>query len=115
MVLHYTLIPGGSAVQTIPDEYNAFAYVFSGTGRFGREQRQANEREMVLFERDGDAVAFAAPSEAQEPLEFLLIGGVPLGESVARYGPFVMNTNDEIAQAISDYQSGQFGKIVAVR
>ncbi len=115
MMLHYTLTPGASAIQPVPTEYNAFAYVFRGIGRFGRDEREVSEREMVIFEKDGGAVTFAASSEAQEPLEFLLIGGVPLGESVARYGPFVMNTKDEIAQAINDYQSGQFGKIAALR
>jgi redox-sensitive bicupin YhaK (pirin superfamily) len=115
MMLHYTLMPGAIAIQLVPEEYNAFAYVFGGTGRFGRDERDVGEREMVIFEKDGGAVTFAASSGAQEPLEFLLIGGVPLGESVARYGPFVMNTRDEIAQAINDYQSGQFGKIAALR
>jgi len=63
----------------------------------------------VVFESEGAQVEFAAAAEM--PLEFLLIGGAPLHESVARYGPFVMNTKEEIAQAIRDYQSGRFGEI----
>ena len=56
------------------------------------------------FANDGDTVTFAA---GDEPLELLLIGGVPLKEPVVRYGPFVMNTDAEIRQAIDDYRSGR--------
>jgi redox-sensitive bicupin YhaK (pirin superfamily) len=61
----------------------------------------------VIFDRDGDEVTIATQSGA----ELLLIGGVPLHEPVARYGPFVMNTAGEIRQAMLDYQSGHFGEI----
>jgi redox-sensitive bicupin YhaK (pirin superfamily) len=109
--LHWTLKPGARIVQPMPSEYNAFAYVFDSEGRFGREETAAVERQMVLFEGDGDAVSIAAPASAPVPLEVLLIAGVPLREPVARYGPFVMNTNDEIATAIQDYQAGRMGEI----
>jgi redox-sensitive bicupin YhaK (pirin superfamily) len=65
---------------------------------------------MVIFDNDGDVVSFAA-AEAGEPLDILLLGGVPLNEPVARYGPFVMNTRDEIVQAVVDYQEGRMGAI----
>jgi quercetin 2,3-dioxygenase len=63
---------------------------------------------MVLFNDDGESVTLAA---GDEPLEVLLIGGVPLKEPVVRYGPFVMNTEDEIRQAVIDYQAGRMGAI----
>jgi hypothetical protein len=63
----------------------------------------------VIFDNDGDAVRVEAPADST--LKALLIGGVPLREPVARYGPFVMNTRDEILQAFADYQSGKLGLI----
>ena len=63
----------------------------------------------VLFKNDGDAVSIASQSGA----EVLIIGGVPIGEPIARYGPFVMNTREEIQQAIADYNKGRMGSIPA--
>ena len=51
------------------------------------------------------------PADAKEPLDLLLLAGVPINEPVVRYGPFVMNTEGEIHQAIRDYQSGKMGEI----
>jgi redox-sensitive bicupin YhaK (pirin superfamily) len=67
---------------------------------------------MVRFANDGDAVLLAVPAEASEPLSVLLIAGIPLREPVVRYGPFVMNTEAEIHQAIHDYQHGRMGTII---
>jgi redox-sensitive bicupin YhaK (pirin superfamily) len=109
MYLHYTLKPGAKVEQQVPREYNAFAYVVEGEGEFG--SKRARRGQMAIFERDGDSVTIAAPKDAASDLSVLLIGGVPLNEPVARYGPFVMNTQEEIYQAIEDYQQGRFGKI----
>ena len=65
---------------------------------------------MVIFGNDGANVKLTNPADAKEPLELLLLAGVPLNEPVVRYGPFVMNTEDEIHQAISDYQAGRWGR-----
>lgn len=112
LYLHFTLRPGGRAVQPVPRDYHVFAYVFGGRGRFGTDGREAREHQMVLFADDGEAVVLAAPRDSTAPLDLLLIGGVPLHEPVARYGPFVMNTQGEIRQAIEDYQAGRLGRIV---
>jgi redox-sensitive bicupin YhaK (pirin superfamily) len=64
-----------------------------------------------MFTQDGGEVRIENPSDAKAPLELLLIAGAPLNEPVARYGPFVMNTHDEIRQAIEDYQLGRMGVI----
>jgi hypothetical protein len=109
--LHFTLQPGASVVQPVPAEYNAFAYVFSGEGRLGREAKTATEHQMVMFAGDGEAVTLAAPESASGPLEVLLIAGAPLREPVARYGPFVMNTKEEIIKAFEDYREGRMGEI----
>ncbi|MGH7841281.1 MAG: pirin family protein [Candidatus Binataceae bacterium] len=110
MMLHFTVAPGASVVQAVPAEFRAFAYVFAGAARFGADARQVRAHQLAVLENDGESVSFAA-AHAEEPLELLLIGGVPLREPIARYGPFVMNTKAEIAQAIADYQSGRFGRI----
>ncbi|HEY8133040.1 MAG TPA: pirin-like C-terminal cupin domain-containing protein, partial [Thermoanaerobaculia bacterium] len=105
LYLHLRLAAGARFTQPIPESYNAFAFIVGGQAAFG--DRVARENEMVIFGCDGDEVAITAESGA----ELLLIGGVPLNEPVARYGPFVMNTVGEIRQAMIDYQSGHFGEI----
>lgn len=111
MYLHFTLQPGAHVAQPVPAEYNAFAYVLGGEGVFGAER--ATRGQMVIFEQDGDSVSLAVPENAESPLEVLLIAGVPLNEPIARYGPFVMNTEDEIHQAFADFRSGRMGAIAS--
>src|SRR6267378_2679969 len=109
--LHYRIEPGGVATQQAPSAFNAFAYIVDGEGLFGAESERAGDGQMVLFAQDGDEVRIENPSDAKTTLEVLLIAGVPLNEPVARYGPFVMNTEGEIRQAIEDYQQGRMGAI----
>ncbi|GAB4142632.1 MAG: pirin family protein [Cyanobacteria bacterium J069] len=109
--LHYTLQPGASIFQAVPQSYNAFAYVLEGAGLFGATQERGEDGQMIIFAQDGDTAAIANPADAKIPLDLLLIGGVPLNEPVVRYGPFVMNTESEIMQAIADYQNGRMGRI----
>jgi quercetin 2,3-dioxygenase len=103
------LSPGAEFTQPAPSEFNAFVYVVEGQGTFGSNRRTAGKHDLVVFENDGDAVRLEA--SAGSPLRALLIGGVPLNEPVARYGPFVMNTREQILQAVEDYQSGKLGEI----
>jgi quercetin 2,3-dioxygenase len=111
--LHFTLQPGATIIQPVPKEYNAFVYILEGAGLFGTELTPGDDGQMVLFSQDGEDVAISNPAGAQRPLDLLLIAGVPLNEPVVRYGPFVMNTEAEIAQAIGDYQAGRMGRIYA--
>ena len=92
----------------MPRDFRVFAYALSGDGLYGAERTPIRAQQMVLFNDDGESVTLAA---GDEPLEVLLIGGVPLKEPVVRYGPFVMNTEDEIRQAVIDYQAGRMGAI----
>jgi redox-sensitive bicupin YhaK (pirin superfamily) len=111
--LHFTLQPGATMIQPVPKEYNAFVYVLEGAGLFGTEPAPGDDGQMVLFSQDGEDVVLSNPADAQRPLDLLLIAGVPLNEPVVRYGPFVMNTEAEIIQAIDDYQEGRMGRIDA--
>jgi hypothetical protein len=111
--LHYRIEPGGAATQQVPGPYNAFAYIVKGDGLFGAERERAGDGQMVLFAQDGDEVGIENPAGAKTTLEVLLIAGVPLNEPVARYGPFVMNTEAEIRQAIEDFRQGRMGAISA--
>ena len=111
MYLHFTIQPGGKVIQPIPKNYNSFAYVASGEGLFGAEQRTVTKEQAIFFERDGDEITIATSINAVLPLEIILLGGIPINEPVKRYGPFVMNTDEELKQAISDYKTGKMGII----
>src|ERR1044072_6163779 len=108
--LHYRIKPGGSVVQYVPRDYNGFAYVIEGEGKFGAESEHAADGKMVLLAPDGDEVRIE--NDAKTTLEVLLIAGLPLNEPVARYGPFVMNTREEIYHAFEDYREGKMGEIL---
>ncbi|HYW46420.1 MAG TPA: pirin family protein [Bryobacteraceae bacterium] len=105
LYLHLTLEPGAEHVQEIPRTENAFAFVISGEGLFGG--RPAGGAQVVVFDRGGDAVRIR--NSGQKPLSLLLIAGEPIGEPVARYGPFVMNTREELQQAVEDFREGRMG------
>ena len=109
--LHYRIKPGGVVNQQMPHDYNAFAYVVDGAGLFGAEGERGTDGQMIMFAPDGDGVRIENPADASATLEVLVIGGVPLNEPIARYGPFVMNTETEIHQAFEDYRRGRMGAI----
>jgi hypothetical protein len=109
--LHFTLKPGGRVTQSVPEGFNVFAYVVDGEGRFGADSRRAGDGQMVVFDGGGGEVEMSNDAGALEDLDVLLLGGLPLGEPVARYGPFVMNTEAEIYQAFEDFRSGRMGEI----
>lgn len=105
--LHFTLAPGASHAQPVPEDFSALAYVVRGEGRFGDGQG-AREGQLAVFGEGGEA-AFENTGEGD--LDVLLLAGRPLREPVVRYGPFVMNTADEIREALADYQAGRLGAI----
>jgi quercetin 2,3-dioxygenase len=110
--LHFKLEPGARIIQRVPEEYNAFAYVIKGKGLFehSNNSNKIIERgNLVIFDKDGKEVYIQAAKDSKDPLELLLIGSIPLREPIARYGPFVMNTQQEIYQAIEDYRNGRLG------
>ncbi|HEY0681538.1 MAG TPA: pirin family protein [Steroidobacter sp.] len=109
-MLHFTIQPGGELLQSVPAEQSGLVYVFKGAATIGSDQRKVEEGQAALL-GSGDSVQLSVAAEASGPAEILLLSGKPLHEPVARYGPFVMNTREEIEQAFRDYQSGRFGLI----
>jgi redox-sensitive bicupin YhaK (pirin superfamily) len=109
-MLHFTIQPGGELLQSVPAEQSGLIYVFKGTATIGSDRRQVAEGQAALL-GSGDSVSIGVSAEQSGPAEVLLLSGKPLNEPVARYGPFVMNTREQIEQAFRDYQSGRFGLI----
>ncbi|MGD1838213.1 MAG: pirin family protein [Nitrososphaeraceae archaeon] len=112
MYLHFKLEPDNRIIQQVPGEYNVFVYIIKGKGIFeqGKSGNKIIEKgNLVIFDKDGKEVYLQAVKDSSDALELLLIGGIPIKEPIARYGPFVMNTQQEIYQAIEDYRSGKLG------
>jgi hypothetical protein len=110
VVAHATMSPGSRVTIPWPVDFNALAYVLSGRGSAGAEQAPLRTGQLAVF-GTGDTVTFNA--SATESLDLFLLGGRPIREPVAAYGPFVMNTRAELQQAFEDFQSGRLGTIPA--
>jgi len=112
---HVTASPGARVDLPWPREFNSLVYVLSGEGTAGSEGRPVRMGQLVVF-GPGDHLVLSARDrqESRAPdLDVLVLGGRPIGEPVVAYGPFVMNTRAEIAQAFEDYQRGALGTIPA--
>jgi redox-sensitive bicupin YhaK (pirin superfamily) len=98
-------IPAGATfTQALPPAHNAFVYVYRGGLKIGDTQVPVQRMAILKNAAGTDGVVLTAPAATRA----LLIAGKPLGEPIAQYGPFVMNTNDEIFAAVQDYQAGKF-------
>jgi quercetin 2,3-dioxygenase len=109
--LDLRLEQGGEIIQPVARDFNAFAYVIEGPVVFSSDKAHVERGNMVAFKKDGDEIRIQSPLENKSPARVLLIGGRPLNEPIARYGPFVMNTPQEVQQAFEDYRSGRMGSI----
>jgi quercetin 2,3-dioxygenase len=118
---HATIEPGAGLDLPWRPDFSAMVYVLAGQGFAGREARPIRDHDLVLF-GPGDAVTLRADEHqvgrdvelTSGRLDVLLLGGARIGESIAHYGPFVMNTRAEILTALDDYQAGRMGVIPAV-
>ena len=88
--------------QTLPTGHHAFVYTYRGQANIG--DQAVEDRHMGILSDDGTDFEVSA----NEPTRLLLIAGKPLNEPIAQYGPFVMNTNEQIQQTLQDYRAGQF-------
>jgi hypothetical protein len=114
-LVHVTLLPGGQLVLPWDRRYNALSYVLAGSGTVGTDRHAITSGQLAVHV-DGDVLVLSADEEQDSrtrAFEVLLLGGQPIGEPVAAYGPFVMNTRDELQQAFEDYQAGRLGQIPA--
>jgi quercetin 2,3-dioxygenase len=112
---HVTVSPSARLVLPWPRDFNALIYVLAGSGTVGEERRPIRSGQLAAL-GNGDVITATAGThqESRHPnLDLLILGGRPIREPVAHYGPFVMNTHAEIAQALADYQSGKMGAVPA--
>jgi quercetin 2,3-dioxygenase len=113
--VHATITPGAELVLPWRKDFNALVYALSGRGTVGAERRPFESGQLAVY-GDGDTVTIAANAsqDAHTPaLDVLILGGRPIREPVAQYGPFVMNTRAELVQAFEDFQAGRLGVIPA--
>lgn len=112
---HVSLSPGAKLSVPWSPDFSAMAYVLSGEGFAGAQNRPLGDAQLATF-GPGETVSVTAGKRQDGrtgQFEVLLLGGAPLREPVARYGPFVMNTRAEIIQAVEDFQAGRIGSVPA--
>ena len=110
---HLTLQPGSIVRFEIPAEHNVGLYAFGGIARVGEPASGLDAQQLAVFEPVAGGIVITVADDADGTFDAMLLSGQPLNEPVARYGPFVMSTQAEIAEAIADYQAGRMGVIAA--
>jgi redox-sensitive bicupin YhaK (pirin superfamily) len=111
---HATLEPGARLAVPWNPEFNALAYVLGGSGYAGDQLRPVKAHDLVVYGAGQSLIVEAAEQPVDgEGFDVMLLGGLPIREPIAHYGPFLMNTRDEIRQAIDDFQAGRMGTIPA--
>jgi hypothetical protein len=114
-LVHATLAPGASLSLPWRRDFNALAYVLGGAGTVGADHRPVTAGQLAVHGA-GDSLTLTAGArqDARTPgLDVFILGGRPIREPVAAYGPFVMNTRAELIQAFEDYQAGRLGSVPA--
>jgi len=112
-MVHATLAPGASVTLPWRADFNALVYSLSGRGAVGEERRPMEASQLAVF-GPGEALTVAAserPDSRTPDFDVLILGGLPIREPVAHYGPFVMNTREELIAAFEDFQAGRMGVI----
>lgn len=111
--VHATLTPGAEMTLPWRPDFNALVYVLSGRGAVGAERRPLKAGQLAVFGTGDSVIVTADVTQDQhaQALDVLVLGGKPIREPVAHYGPFVMNTRAELIQAFEDYEAGRMGSI----
>lgn len=112
-MLHLTIAPGARVTLPWNRQFNGLVYGISGAGTVGAEGHDIGMGQLAVT-GTGDTITLAgsaSPDSRTEAFDVLVLGGRPIGEPVAQYGPFVMNTRAELQQAVEDFQAGAFGQI----
>ncbi|MFI7538243.1 pirin family protein [Streptosporangium sp. NPDC049376] len=119
-LLHASISPGAQLTMPWRKDFNALAYALSGKGSVGAEKASITGGQLAVFEGFGNRPGLATDAETititaspTSGLEVIVLGGEPIGEPVAHYGPFVMNTHEELVKAFDDYKAGRLGSIPA--
>ncbi len=112
---HATVHPGAQVTLPWDPAFNALIYVLAGRGVVGPERSAVHTGQLAAFGAGGSLIAQADRNQdGNAPdLELLILGGKPIGEPIATYGPFVMNTRAELAEAFEDFQRGKMGSVPA--
>jgi redox-sensitive bicupin YhaK (pirin superfamily) len=115
-MVHATLTPGAEITLPWREDFNGLAYVLAGRGAVGQELRPVRKGQTAVFGDGGSLTVRADESQDSNTpdLEIVLLGGQPIREPMAHYGPFVMNTQEELRQAFEDFQRGRLGTVPAV-
>ncbi|MZE79174.1 pirin family protein [Streptomyces xinghaiensis] len=115
-MVHATLAPGAEITLPWREDFNGLAYVLAGRGSAGAERRPVRLGQTAVFGAGSSLTVRAdEKQDSRTPdLEVVLLGGQPIREPMAHYGPFVMNTREELQQAFEDFQKGRLGTVPAV-
>jgi quercetin 2,3-dioxygenase len=110
-ILDVEIRPGGKVTQELPAGWNAFAYTLAGTSKFGvgDDGQTVGAFHNVVFDQAGDEVVIEVSEDATEPSRIFLVAGQPLDQAVVQYGPFVMNTREQIIKTMMDYETHSGG------
>ncbi|KAM3431602.1 hypothetical protein MY4824_007023 [Beauveria thailandica] len=113
-LLDVTLRPGAKVVQPVPQGWNAFSYVLEGDVVFGKEGDDANrvpvaQYHNAIFNQEGDAVYVENDKDAAKDARLVIVAGTPLDQEIVQYGPFVLNSREEVVQAVTDFQTNSNG------
>ncbi len=107
IVLRLMIEKGGKTAIPIPEHYNAFLYQLDGSLTVN-EQKKTVAKDMVWFNNDGTHISIEGHASARA----IILAGEPINEKITTYGPFVMNTQSEIMEAMRDYQMGKMGILI---
>lgn len=108
-LLDVTIKPGGNLAQQVPKGFNAFAYTLEGTTRFGKEGKEVPPYHNIVFEEEGDLIVAENAKDSAKDSRFAIVAGKILDQPVVQYGPFVVNSREEVMEAMFDYQTHSNG------